>query len=213
MPAANANDRILSAAIQLEETTMKTKYNSTRSTVEANGGDQTQNNIIRRKWSALALPQGLAGCLVFVSVLALLPSSVEAAECREGWDLGSTWTWKLKQSNQAEPNAMKLTVHSRNLLYGMASYGTGAKKVDGKVTGSIHSASIHLEIFWSNGLIGIYDGQITPWKDGGFGTYGRIKGTAYEKKTPGFKVSWSADEMIRCLPPPQEKWTPPPTRN
>jgi hypothetical protein len=163
---------------------MKSQYGSIRSTAAAKGGDHTQNNPIGRKWSALAL-----GGLLFASVLALSPSSVKA-QCPQGWNI--TGQWGLKQRNQAEPNAMTLTTKpNRNaLLQGSASYGTGAKQVTGRVKGSINGTDVYIEIGWSNGLTGIYEGKISP--------QGKIEGAGWEARSPSKKVSWYSTRSMTC---------------
>jgi hypothetical protein len=157
-----------------------------------------RNCMIRRK----RIAEGLGGCLLLFSVFAPLSSPVKG-QCPQGWNVGTSWG--LKQSNQEEPNHMILGVEFRERristegfyhyyrFSGTASYGrdvSGQTSTTGTVKGNVSGNDINLEISWSNGLTGIYNGKIGP--------RGRIAGTGYEKRTPSKKVSWFSDTAMIC---------------
>ena len=154
------------------------------STTDAKAGDQLRNNPTHRRWLALAL-----GGFIFISVLALVASSVEA-QCPRGWDISGGWG--LKQSNMGEPVAMSLSTKPNRhaFVQGSASYGTGSKQVTGGVTGSINGSDVYIEIAWSNGKTGIYEGKVSP--------QGKIEGTGWEARSPSKKVSWFSTRPMNC---------------
>ena len=158
---------------------MKTKHQPVLSAPVTRGGDQTQNNSIRRKW----LPMALAG--LFVSIVAQSPSV--KAQCPQGWDISGEWG--LRQSNQAVRNSLVLKKSGTNVT-GRASYPTGVATIEGSVKGNISENDVRVEISWSNGRTGIYEGTVRP--------NGQIVGTGYEKKSPGTTVDWSSDRVMQC---------------
>jgi hypothetical protein len=172
---------------------MKTKYNSTLSTVEGKGGDQTRSNSIRRKRSALTL-RGF----FLVSVFALSVSSVKA-QCAKGWSvLGK---WGLRQGTIV--NAMDL-YQSGDRVYGKASFrGIIQRKskalfgkfgeegtIDGSVEGTVTGDNFYIKIVWTNNTTGVYNGK--------FGPQGQLSGTGYEIRSPSKKVNWVSDKNMVC---------------
>jgi hypothetical protein len=113
-----------------------------------------------------------------------------AAQCPRGWDISGEWG--LKQSNQAEPNAMSLRTNPKRpaFIHGTASYTTGSKQVTGRVKGSINGSDVFIEIAWSNGLTGIYEGKVGP--------QGKLEGSGHEARDPLRKVSWYSTKPMTC---------------
>jgi hypothetical protein len=173
---------------------VKTKYNSTLSTVEAKGGDKTQNNSTRRKWSALAL-----GGFLFISVFALSAPLAEA-QCRE-WKVG--FEWRFKQGTYQYPVEMNLQQY-RTELTGRACHRVKGEigqyyNVCGTVDGTVEGDQFAVKIEWNNETTGVYKGTIGPT--------GKIEGEGWEIRSPGTKIRWYSVTRMICAdatsaPPP-----------
>ena len=116
---------------------MKTKHHSILSAPVTQSGDQTRNNPMRRRWSALAL-----GGFLFTSIFALPPPSVEA-QCQR-WDVSGKW--QLRRGDNAELAIVNLQqsdwqgqsahLSGRGDLY-LQDPGTYSKQRAGEISGNI----------------------------------------------------------------------------
>jgi hypothetical protein len=67
------------------------------------------------------------------------------------------------------------------------SVGSG---VDGGIKGTLNRTQLHLQILWSNGPVGIYDGHIT--RDG------HVQGTTFDHAHPDKRVGWHSPRPLQC---------------
>jgi len=171
---------------------MKTKYNSTLSATDANGGDRTQKGPIRRKWSAPVL-----GGFLFTSIFALSAPSVEA-QC-EQWDVSGKW--KIRQGSFTLP--VVLTQKGKTVSGSAAHRDAIITKSDGttgrfgelgdlagSVNGTIEGDRFDVQINWARGGVGIYRGTI--------GKNGVINGMTYDKNKPSSTATWRSSKVMKC---------------
>jgi hypothetical protein len=167
---------------------MKTRHQLNLSAPVIQSGDQTQNDPIRRKWSALAL-----GGFFFTSILALSALPVEA-QC-EQYDVSGQWT--IEQGSYIISVALtqkgKTVSGTASQVHGNTKGGDELRTVHGQVNGTVEGDSFNVQINWSGGGAGVYSGAIHP---------GRValgmEGTTYDKNKPSSTASWSTQHNFDC---------------
>lgn len=146
-------------------------------------------------------------CLSVALFLALLPISAQA-QCAN-WDASGKWS--IKQAGSKYTNDLTLEQKGR-VITGLALtlrdtkggifIPGGRDTVGGTVDGTIDGDSLSIQIFWSNGLTGVYNGNFLP--------SGRLDGEAWEKASPNIRQTWYSVGVLKCTPPPSPAPPPPP---
>jgi hypothetical protein len=165
---------------------MKTKFNSTPSAADAKSRDQVLNRTcaIRGRWLAVGL-----GGLLMGSLLALLPSSLEA-QCGQ-WNVSGGWY--LIQGNDhmtvdLQQNGNVVTGTVSNDVKTSRYYES--KTVHGTVDGTVEGDNFNFQIFWPEGLTGVYQGK--------FRASGRLEGKTHDKSKPSSRAVWHSDGVMKC---------------
>jgi hypothetical protein len=131
--------------------------------------------------------------LVFAAVVALLPISAHA-QC-SNWD--ASGVSEFRQHDQVNPILVKLEQKGR-VLTGSAQFDAhGSKafssvKVTGTVDGTIEGDRFSVQIFWPDGLTGVYNAKVLP--------SGRLDGETYDKNHSNIRDTWSSGGVLKCLP-------------
>lgn len=167
----------------------------------------------KRRWLSLGLggwPVLALGGLLFISVLALLPSSLEA-QCKQ-WDVRGAWS--IYQGKAWIPVFLS---HKVKFVTGSAQHQARLgvqefkKLVEGSMSGTVEGDSFSVRINWPDGPTGIYQGTI--------GKGGVISGITYDKNKPSSNTQWQSSRPMKCAdanivkPPPFLKPVPPPKPN
>jgi hypothetical protein len=165
---------------------MKTKHQLNLSAPVIQSGDQTQNNPIRRKWSALAF-----GGFLFTSVFALSALPVEA-QC-EQYDVSGQWT--IEQGSYRISVALnqngKTVSGTASQVHGKTTGHGDVHIVQGQVNGTVEGDSFHVQINWSGGGAGDYSGTIGGANLG-------MAGTTHDKNKPTSTASWLTNHHFDC---------------
>jgi hypothetical protein len=128
--------------------------------------------------------------ILITSVFALLPSSVEA-QCAQ-WDASGKWEL-FQGTGKGYPINLQLS-QAGGTITGTANYfKTHMGTTDGSVGGTITSSKIILQINWSDNVIGIYNGDISP--------QGQVEGVTYDKRTPSIRAAWLSKRIMKCTGP------------
>lgn len=156
--------------------------------------------ISRLRKQVLAVPAPLLCSLLFAAALALMPISAEA-QCSTGWDASGEWS--IKQRGSKYTNRLTLVQKNRvitgdaitsiDIKGGFLDPG-GRDPLGGTVDGTIDGDSLSIQIFWANGLTGVYNGKVLP--------SGRLDGEAWEKASPNIRQTWYSVGVLKCAPPP-----------
>ena len=127
--------------------------------------------------------------LLFAAVLAFRPISAQA-QCAT-WD--ASGDWHMDQEDLII--TLKLQQKGMNIT-GSASHSRWYKAKNsphiGTVEGTIDGDRFKIQIYWLDGLVGVYIGKFRP--------AGRLEGDAYEKQTPNIRVTWHSQELLKCAP-------------
>jgi hypothetical protein len=139
--------------------------------------------------------------VLFAAVLILMPVSV-GAQC-------ANWDANVKQiliwQTGLGPGILLDLQHRGTIISGTATNNfaydgrSGAfgkekkhKTVNGTIEGTIGGDNLNFQIFWPEGLTGVYAAKILP--------SGRLEGETYDKSRPGVRQTWRSDNFIRCAP-------------
>lgn len=64
------------------------------------------------------------------------------------------------------------------------------RKVEGSIDGTVVGDEFNVQIYWPDGLVGVYRGKIGP--------QGRIEGTTYDKNKPSINATWYSNRVMTC---------------
>ena len=141
------------------------------------------------------VPHAFAGWILVLAT-ACLPSLAAAQDACQSWNVSNEWS--AIQSNgtnahfvlQQDATVLKGTAHYAYLSGGDAFTGDDAHLVDGSVDGTVKGDTFNVTVYWNNGTIGAYTGQIGP--------QGRIEGSTYDKQHPQTIATWHSDGLAEC---------------
>lgn len=148
--------------------------------------------------------------LFLVAIFVLQPISARA-QCSTSWDASGKWS--IKQAGSSYTNDLTLEQRGR-VITGVAltlrdtSGGIfipgGRTTISGTVDGTIDGDNLSIQIFWRDGLTGVYNGKFLP--------SGRLDGVAWEKASPNRTQTWYSVGVLKCTPPPPPPSQPPPPK-
>jgi len=146
--------------------------------------------------------------LLIWAVLTLVPIAAEA-QCTTGWDASGKWS--IKQAGSPYTNDLTLEQKGRVITGVALTYREtrggifikgGKTTISGTVDGTIDGDNLSIQIFWRDGLTGVYNGKFLP--------SGRLDGVAWEKASPSRTQTWYSVGVLKCPPPPAPAAPPPP---
>ena len=134
--------------------------------------------------------------LFFFVTLITFSTSSSRAQCAQ-WDVSGYQL--LKQGTTSV--ALNL-IQNGSLVSGNAEYdalindGADFVRIRGDVDGSVQGNNFNVHVYWNyNGLIGVYDGVISP--------QGRAEGDGYGKENPSKKFLWFIRDPVKCSAAPK----------
>ena len=129
--------------------------------------------------------------------LALLPALAQA-QCAN-WDAGGYWD--INQRGTTYLIRLKLQQKGR-VLTGLAFNDPSGTIPDnpspaiwyfGRVDGTIDENNFSVQIFWPDGLTGVYTGKVLP--------SGRIDGETHDKNNSKISETWHSEGVLKCATP------------
>jgi hypothetical protein len=118
-----------------------------------------------------------------------MPASA-GAQCPQ-WNVAGVW--EIEQRGLTY-NIVLTLQQNGNILNGTAGISINKGYPPVKVKGTIEGDSVHLQIHWVDGTVGVYNAK--------FLSSGRLDGTGYEIKTPNITHIWQSRKQFKCPPPP-----------
>jgi hypothetical protein len=129
--------------------------------------------------------------VLLAAVFILLPISAQA-QCTN-WHAGGDLSISQPGLGVGVLFWLRLTQKGR-VITGTADYdgiiSDRYQTIAGTVEGTLDGNSFSVQIFWQNGLTGVYNAKVLPT--------GRLDGEAYEKSTPNIRVSWHSLDVLKC---------------
>ncbi len=128
---------------------------------------------------------------MWLAFLVAVSASTVNAQCRQ-WNLSGEWrilqgkgTWITLNVNQSGTVITGKVGFER-----MAPKGVDLIEVGGSIDGTVVGDAFNAQIYWNNGLIGVYHGRI--------GHQGRLVGDTYDKNQPTSRMPWHSAEPLKC---------------
>lgn len=138
--------------------------------------------------------------MLFASILVLLPALTHA-QCAQ-WDVAGQWNitqGKFVIPVQLNQNGKVITgtaKHEASYNPENKTFGT-YRTVEGSIDGTVEGTSFNVQIYWPDGLVGVYRGTIGP--------QGRIEGDTYDKNKPSSRANWYSTRVMTCRNTPPIK--------
>jgi len=130
----------------------------------------------------------LAGAWLLLSIF--MPGSA-AAQCSQ-WNI--TGKWYIEQGSfvitvELEQRGKVITGIALHDASNGGVFRSHAE-VQGRVDGTIEGDNLEFEIFWPEGLTGVYQGKFRP--------SGRVEGATYDKSKPSSRANWNSSTLLPC---------------
>ncbi len=138
----------------------------------------------------------VVGILASLSFAVLLPAAAQAA-CAQ-WDVTGGGAWHAVQSSGDVP---LFELHQNDIVVKGTAFYTRVTdeslgtihylNVTGEVIGTIQGNSLDVTVVWGDGGVAGYTAKV--------GSDGRLHGVAFNRRSPGDKVTWYSDESFQCV--------------
>jgi hypothetical protein len=143
--------------------------------------------------------------VIGASLLVLIPALFSAsanAQCKS-WHVGGEWAivqGKITINVRLKQNGDVVTGEVDREA-GDAAFLGDFRYVSGQVDGTLKGDTFNVTIYWSDGLVGIYQGKVLP--------SGRIDGHTWDRNNHQSRATWYSGRAMKCRSSLYKKLLPP----